>query len=65
MLAHLSSEIVRASPTGRVFAHDFPQVAVNQLKTLHQGVEVQRGHMLTEQQADGLIAQAKLIISCV
>jgi hypothetical protein len=26
---------------------------------------VQRGHMLTEQQADGLIGQAKLIISCV
>jgi hypothetical protein len=37
MLAHLSSEIVRASPAGRVFAHDFPRGAVNRLKTFIGG----------------------------
>jgi len=37
MLAHLSSEIVRASRAGRVFANDFPRVAVNRLKTFVGG----------------------------
>jgi hypothetical protein len=40
-------------------------VGVNLLKVFIGEVEVQRGTTLTDTQADGLIGQAKVIISCV
>jgi hypothetical protein len=47
------------------FAHNFPRLGVNRLQAFIGEVEVQRGATLTTQQADLLIGQAKLIISCV
>jgi hypothetical protein len=49
----------------KAFAPHFPRVAVNRLTGFIGAVEVQRGTTLTDQQADRLIGQAKVILSCV
>jgi hypothetical protein len=60
--AHL---VTRLKLAKLAFAHNFPRVGVNLLKAFIGEVEVQRGTTLTDTQADGLIGQAKVIISCV
>jgi hypothetical protein len=57
--------VTRLNPARLAFAHHFPRVGVNLLKAFIGEVEVQRGTTLTDTQADGLIGQAKVIISCV
>lgn len=59
------SLLVKLERAKWAFAHNFPRLGVNRLQAFIGEVEVQRGTTLTDQQADLLIGQAKLIISCV
>jgi hypothetical protein len=49
----------------KAFAQDRPRVGSTLLKTFIGEVEAQRGKTLTDQQADQLIGQTKVILDCV
>jgi hypothetical protein len=59
------SLVTKLNMAKRAFAHHSPRVATNRLTAFIGAVEVQRGTTLTDEQADSLIGEAKLIISCV
>jgi hypothetical protein len=59
------SLVTELSMAKRAFAHHAPRVATSRLTAFIGAVEVQRGTTLTDEQADSLIGEAKLIISCV
>ncbi len=49
----------------QAFQHHFDRVGANRLKSFIGEVEAQRGVTLTNQQADRLISQARVILGCV